>query len=166
VTKGREGKGSDPFCGSRTAQAAIQHEVAVVWLSALNPSALVINFRQTGTSKVLSVTEGKTMKKLAGVILASVLLLPSMSCGWAPWDYPGPVPWDRYHGHGYGYGYPGRYPYPYHDHDEYSDSDADAAVLGAVLGTAAVIGTVLVVDAIRNQPAPQPAPPPAPSFNP
>jgi hypothetical protein len=101
------------------------------------------------------------MKKFTGVILASVLLLPSMSCGWGPWDYPGPLARHGYHG--YGYGYPGPYPYSNHDDDGYSDSDA--AVLGAVLGTAAVIGTVIAVDAIRNQPAPQPTPPPAPRFD-
>ena len=106
------------------------------------------------------------MKKLTGVILASVLLLPSMSCGWGPWDYLDPLTRHGYYGPGYGY----RRPYPYRDYnyDRYgdSDSDADAAVLGAVLGTAAIIGTVIAVDAIRNQPAPEPTPLPPPRFNP
>jgi hypothetical protein len=35
-----------------------------------------------------------------------------------------------------------------------------------VLGTAAIIGTVIAVDAIRNQPTPEPTPPPPSRFNP
>ncbi len=97
------------------------------------------------------------MKRFIGVVLASVLLLPCMSCGWSPWDYRDPLARHGYYGPQYGYRDP--YSYPESDDGQYSDNDADAAVLGAVLGTAAVIGTVLVVDAIRNQPAPQPVPP-------
>ncbi len=90
------------------------------------------------------------MKKPTGLILASLLLLPSMSCGWGPWDYLGPLA-----GYGFGLGYPDSSRYPDNqDDDRYSDNDADAAVLGAVLGTAAVIGTAIVVDGIRNQAAP------------
>ena len=104
------------------------------------------------------------MKKLTGLTLAFALFLPAMGCGWGPWDYPGPLAGYGYRGSGYGYRTP--YPYRNYDYDRYRDSDnnsdADAAVLGAVLGTAAVIGTVIVVDAIRNQPAA----PPAPKLNP
>ncbi|MGE5305404.1 MAG: hypothetical protein ACM3TN_19005 [Alphaproteobacteria bacterium] len=109
------------------------------------------------------------MKKLIGAILAFALFLPSMGCGWGPWDYAGPLSGYGYRGRGYGYGYPGRYPYRNYDYDRYGDSDNnndDAAVLGAVLGTAAIIGTVIAIDAIRNQPAPESTPPPPPRFNP
>ena len=102
------------------------------------------------------------MKKLTLVLFAFVLLLPSMSCGWGSPAYPGQVPWQGYHGQRSGYWRP--YSYSLHDHDD-GYSDSDAAILGAVLGTAAIIGTVIVVDAIRNQPKPQPAPPPAPGIN-
>ena len=102
------------------------------------------------------------MKKVTLVLFAFVLLLPSMSCGWGSPVYPGRAPWQGYHGQGYGYARP--YPYPVHDYDD-GYNDGDAAILGAVLGTAAIIGTVLVVDAIRNQPAPEPTPPPAPGLN-
>jgi len=108
------------------------------------------------------------MKKLTGVILAFALFLPSTGCGWGPWDYAGPLAGYGYRGPGYGYRRP--YPYRNYDYDRYDDSDnnsdADAAVLGAVLGTAAVIGTVIAIDAIRNQPPPESTPPPPPRFNP
>jgi hypothetical protein len=132
------------------------------------------------------------MKKITVVILAFVLLLPSTSFARDSRHYPGPVArqghpehsnryprpsrypvYRRGYGYsrpnsypvyGYGYGYSRPYRHPHYDHDRYSDSDA--AILGVVLGTAAIIGTVLVIDAIRNQPAPRPAPPPAPQLNP
>ena len=103
------------------------------------------------------------MKNLTLAIFAFVLLLPSMSCGWGSPAYPGRAPWQGYNGQRYGDSRP--YPNSRHNHDD-GYSDSDAAILGAVLGTAAVIGTVLIIDTIRNQPAPQPASPPAPGLNP